>query len=229
VLATAEILEDTPLDSLQLNLLEKMHRSGELLKTLVEGILDFSRIEAGQLPLALTPYDLHAMVADAGDVYELRAIRVGTRFEWHLDPRVPRMVVGDPGRLFQVLTNLLDNALKFTHEGQVGLVVRPAKANDEGGGEGVEFVVDDTGIGILQRDQASIFEVFSQVDGSATRRYEGTGLGLAICKQLTELMGGTIAVDGQLGVGSTFTVWLPLVAAHSAPPLDVTSCPPLTA
>jgi len=221
VLATAEILEDTPLDNLQLNLLEKMHRQGELLKTLVEGILDFSRIEAGQLPLASTPFDLHAMVADAADVYELRANQTGTQFEWHLDPDVPRMVIGDPGRLFQVLTNLLDNALKFTHHGHVRLAVRSAKtkANEEGadGGEGVEFVVDDTGIGIPQKDQASIFEVFSQVDGSATRRYEGTGLGLAICKQLTELMGGTITVDSQLGVGSTFTVRLPLVAAQSAP------------
>ena len=221
VLATAEILEDTLLDNLQLNLLEKMHRQGELLKTLVEGILDFSRIEAGQLPLASTPFDLPAMVADAGKVHELRANQIGIRFEWNLDPDVPGKVIGDPGRLFQVLTNLLDNALKFTHHGHVRLAVRPAKAKDnEGGadgGAGVEFVVDDTGIGILRKDQASIFEVFSQVDGSATRRYEGTGLGLAICKQLTELMGGTVTVDSQLGVGSTFTVWLPLVAAPSAP------------
>jgi signal transduction histidine kinase len=143
-------------------------------------------------------------------------MRTGIRFEWNLAPCVPRLVVGDPGRLFQVLTNLLDNALKFTHQGKVGLVIRPSKANNEG--EGVEFVVHDTGIGITPKDQASIFEVFSQVDGSATRRYEGTGLGLAICKQLTELMGGTITVDARLGVGSTFTVRLPLAAAHSAPP-----------
>ncbi len=149
VVATAEILEDTPLDDLQLNLLEKMHRQGELLKTLVEGILDFSRIEAGELSLASTPYDLHAMVADAADVYEARAIRTGSRFEWNLDPRVPRMVVGDPGRLFQILTNLLDNAMKFTHQGQVSLVVRPATVSDQA--EAVEFVVADTGIGIAQR------------------------------------------------------------------------------
>jgi len=226
VLATAEILEDTALDNFQLSLLEKMHRSGGLLKTLVEGILDFSRIEAGQLELASKPFDIQALVADVADVYEPRANRTGIRFEWHLDPCVPRLVVGDPARLFQVLTNLLDNAFKFTHQGQVGLVVRPSKVevNVEGEGEGegvsvgVEFVVHDTGIGITPEDQASIFEIFSQVDGSATRRYEGTGLGLAICKQLTELMGGTITVDGQLAVGSTFTVRLPLAAAPSAPP-----------
>ena len=216
VLATAEILEDTGLDDLQLKLLEKMNRQGELLKALVEGLLDFSRIEAGQVSVISTSFDLHAMVADAADVYELRAAQTGSRFESNLDPRAPRVVVGDPGRLFQVLTNLLDNALKFTHQGQVGLVVRPTTLVGETGG--VEFVVHDTGIGIPHKDLASIFEAFSQVDGTATRRYEGTGLGLAICKQLTELMGGTISVDSQLGVGSIFTVRLPLAEARSAVP-----------
>ena len=213
VLATAEILEDTPLDDLQLNLLEKMRRQGESLKTLVEAILDFSRIEAGQLELTSKPFDLHAMLADLTEVYDPRANRAGIRFEKHLHARVAQMVIGDPGRLSQVLTNLLDNALKFTHQGQVDLLVRPIKDDDEVGSEGVEFVVRDTGIGIGIDDQPSIFEVFSQVDPTATRRYEGTGLGLAICKQLTGLMGGTIEVEAQLGVGSTFTVQLPLVAA----------------
>ncbi len=218
VLATAEILEDTSLDNIQLNLLEKMHRQGELLKTLVERILDFSKIEAGQLSLASKPFDLHAMVANAADGYELRAMGTGSRFEWHLEPSVPRMVIGDPGRLFQVLTNLVDNALKFTHDGQVDLIARPVTMKGEA--EGVEFIVKDTGIGIPHEHQASIFEVFTQVDGTATRHYEGTGLGLAICKQLTELMGGTITVEGQPGVGSTFTVWLPLVADHPVQAVD---------
>ncbi len=221
VLATAEILEDTPLDDLQLNLLEKMNRSGELLKSLVESILDFSRIQDGKLQLASRPYDLHGMVTDAAEACELRAIQTGTRFQWHLDPLVPRMVVGDPGRLLQVLSNLLDNALKFTHQGQVSLTALPARASGDGvpWAAGVEFVVRDTGIGIPEKDQTAIFEVFSQVDGSATRRYEGTGLGLAICKQLTGLMGGTICVRGELGVGSTFTVRLPLTVAPPAPPV----------
>ena len=209
VLATAEILQDTRLDDTQLYLLEKMQRQGESLKRLVEGILDFSRIEAGQVELASKPFDLAALVADLADVYEPRAERRGIRFDWQLDTCVPRSVVGDPGRLFQVLVNLLDNAVKFTHEGHVGLVVRPY----EGAGEGVEFVVRDTGIGIAEVDQVSVFEVFSQVDPTATRRYEGTGLGLAICKQLTELMEGTLTVHSQLGMGSTFTVRLPLVPA----------------
>jgi signal transduction histidine kinase len=222
VLATGEILEDTPLDDLQLELLEKMHRSGELLRTLVEGILDFSRIEAGQLKLALTAFDLHAMVADAADIYVPRAIQAGIGFEWHLDPCVPRTVVGDPGRLFQVLSNLLDNALKFTHQGRVGLVVRPVRANGggDGAGEVVEFIVADTGIGIREEDQESVFESFTQVDGSMTRSYGGSGLGLAICKELTELMGGSIAVQSEYGAGSTFVIRIPLahvVGDHIAP------------
>ena len=216
VLATAEILEDTPLDNLQIHLLEKINRQGELLKALVEKILDFSRIEAGQLSLASTPLDLHAIVTDAADVYEPRAKDIGIRFVWSLDQYLPRMVVGDPGRLSQVLNNLLDNALKFTHQGRVGLIVRPVRVNDER--DWVEFIVEDTGIGIPEGNQESIFDVFSQVDGSATRHYEGTGLGLAICKRLTEQMGGIITVDSQLGEGTTFTVRLPLAPARSALP-----------
>jgi signal transduction histidine kinase len=221
VLAAGEMLEDTPLDEVQLHLLGKMHRSGDRLRTLVEGILDFSRIEAGELVLAPTSFDLHAMVTDAAEVYELRAIEAGIRFEWHLDSCAPRMVVGDPGRLFQVLTNVLDNALKFTQEGQVGLVVRPTGAGDQDGpvGEGVEFVVNDTGIGIREEDHALVFDSYRQVDGSTTRRYGGNGLGLAICRELTELMGGSITMQSQLGVGSTFVIRIPLppVVPQTAP------------
>ncbi len=225
VLATAEILEDTPLDNVQLMLLAKMDRSVKLLKSLVEGILDFSRIEAGELELASTAFDLHALVADTGDVYAPRAIDAGIRFEWDLDPRVPQMVVGDSGRLFQVLTNLLDNALKFTLQGRVSLVVRPASAVDQGGVDDVvEFVVTDTGIGIRDEDQESVFESFNQVDGSMTRSYGGSGLGLAICKELSELMGGCITVQSQFGAGSTFMVRIPVVHAlrdHTTPGLGV--------
>jgi signal transduction histidine kinase len=215
VLATGEILEDTPLDELQLKLLTKMHRSGELLKSLVEGILDFSRIESGQLELTSARFDLHAMMADVADVYVLRAIQAGIRFDSQLDACVPRMVVGDAGRLFQVLTNLLDNALKFTPQGSIGLTVRPAGVEDaeDASRDVVEFVVNDTGIGIRGADQASVFESFNQVDGSTTRSYGGSGLGLAISKELTHLMGGSVTVQSEFGVGSTFAVRIPLVRA----------------
>jgi signal transduction histidine kinase len=214
VLAAEELLEDTALDDAQLRLVAKMHRSGELLKTLVEGILDYSRLEAGQLALASTTYDLHALVAEVADAYAPRATEGGIGFEWHLDPRAPRMVVGDPGRLFQVLTNLLDNALKFTHQGKVVLLVRPVQTDDDPHGAGeFEFIVDDTGIGIPAAALESVFESFTQVDGSTTRLYNGSGLGLAICKELISLMGGSITLQSQLGVGSKFVIRMPLAIA----------------
>lgn len=111
----------------------------------------------------------------------------------------------------KVLDHLLDNAVKFTKDGRIDVAVRAAQDD-----RGVCLSVSDTGIGIHERDREAIFEVFTQVDGSTTRSYEGTGLGLAICKQRTELMGGTISVDGELGVGSTFTVWLPLRPASES-------------
>jgi len=221
VIAASEMLEDTPLDEVQLGLLSRMHRSGDRLKSLIEGILDFSRIEAGQLELTYSRFDLHSLVADAAEPCGLRAIEAGIGFRWDLDPRVPTRVLGDPNRLFQVLTNVLDNAMKFTHQGQVRLDVRPTNAladqQDGGAGEGVEFVVEDTGIGISEADQKSVFESFSQVDGSMTRRYGGNGLGLAICRELVELMGGTITVQSQLGAGSTFVIRIPLNPALRQP------------
>ena len=215
VLAAAEILEDTPLDSLQLKLLGKMHRSGELLKTVVEGILDFSRIEAGQLQLAPRTFDLHAMIGDTADVYGPRACTRGIRFECHTDPGVAQMVVGDPARVFQLLTNLLDNALKFTHQGTVALTVGQETTDSEnvGASKVVRFTVEDSGIGIRSQDQASIFASFKQVDGSTTRKYGGSGLGLAICQELTRLMGGTITVHSEYGTGSRFVVRVPLPPA----------------
>ena len=211
VLAAAELLEDTAMDHLQVKLLTRMQNSGERLKGLVEEVLDFSRIEAGQLELTSAPFDLHAVVADTAQIYAPRASQAGIRFECHVDPCVPRTVVGDSGRLVQVLTNLLDNALKFTHEGQVILTVRPARTSGEPvvGGE-VEFVVSDTGIGIREEDQASVFESFQQVDGTTTRQYEGAGLGLAICKELTALMGGSLTLQSEFGAGTSFTARMPL-------------------
>ncbi|KQZ90317.1 hypothetical protein ASD62_14495 [Phycicoccus sp. Root563] len=216
VLAAAEMLEDTPLNNVQLKLLGKMHRSGELLKTLVEGVLDFSRIEAGQLRLAPKPFDLQAMIGDVAEVYELRASQAGIGFEWRLDPHLNHLVVGDAARLSQVVTNLLDNALKFTHQGKVTLTVAPETSgcNEPADSSVVRFEVSDTGIGIRVPDQDAIFASFKQVDGSETRKYGGTGLGLAICRELTELMGGTVTVRSEYGRGSSFVVRLPL------PPTD---------
>nr|WP_301539487.1 ATP-binding protein [Nocardioides sp. zg-1308] len=209
VLGTAELLEDTPLDEEQVHLLATMRRSGDHLTALVDDILDFSRIEAGQVSLAAERFDVAGVVADLVGAYAPRAARAGIRFEHQVAPGVPTTMTGDRTRVLQVVRNLLDNAVKFTPEGGVRLDVRPAA--DAGGGVGaVEVAVSDTGIGIAEDDLATVFESFRQVDGSTTRPYGGSGLGLAICRQLVELMGGELDVTSRSGQGSTFVARLPV-------------------
>jgi signal transduction histidine kinase len=210
VLVATELLRQTALDDLQLNLLGKMHRSGERLQSLVEGVLDFSRIEAGTAQVHRSEFDLHALVDDIADAHLPQARRQSIRFESRVDPGVPHAVVGDRTKVFQVLNNLVENAVKFSANGRVELEVCPASSVSDEPSPGVQFSVSDTGIGIHEKDQELVFESFRQVDGTSSRRYEGTGLGLAICKELTELMGGTITVTSTPGEGSTFTVRLPL-------------------
>ncbi len=213
VLITGEMLDATPLTEEQADLLGRMHRSGRHLLSLVESLLDFSRIETGRAALHHEEFDLHAVVSEIIDAQLPHAQEAGLALACIVDPFVPRVVSGDRTRLIQVLTNLVDNAIKFTPDGSVTVDVR-AVSDDTG--DHVQVEVSDTGIGIDAKDQETIFEAFRQVDGSTTRRYEGTGLGLAICKQLMELMGGTIGVAGEPGTGSTFTVRLPLAAAGPA-------------
>jgi signal transduction histidine kinase len=214
VLAAGGLLAETPLSATQLMLLEKVHRSGGQLQSLVEGLLDFSRIEAGRAELDRAAFDLHALVAEISETHQSFAEKQDVGFIAQVDPGVPQVLTGDRTRVFQVLNNLVENALKFTEHGQVRLGVRLI-GEPSSQGHLVEFAVSDTGIGISEKDQTSIFESFRQVDGSSTRRYQGTGLGLAICKKLTELMGGTITVSSELGVGSTFVVRLPFDPATS--------------
>lgn len=203
VLGSAELLEDTTLDEEQRHLVRRMRRSGDHLASLVTDILDFSRIESGEVTLAVTRFDLADLVAELADVHAPRAAAAGIRFEHRLHPGLPDTVVGDRTRVAQVVRNLLDNAVKFTPEGDVCLEVRP------GPGGAVEVVVSDTGVGIAADDLAVVFESFRQVDGSSTRTYGGSGLGLAICRQLVDLMGGTVTVASEPGRGSTFVVRLP--------------------
>jgi signal transduction histidine kinase len=220
VLVATQLLKETPVDPMQLNLLGKMHRSGERLQALVEGVLDFSRIEAGRLSLHPVEFDLPALVADVVDVHVSAARRQEIRFEWDVDPGVPQTVLGDRTKVFQVLNNLVENAMKFSAHGRVRLEVCAPSPGSDMTSTGVQFAVSDTGIGIREEDQTLVFESFTQVDGSSSRRYEGTGLGLAICKQLTELMGGTITLSSTLGEGSTFTVRLPLPTPKRPADLD---------
>ncbi|HET9039922.1 MAG TPA: response regulator [Gemmatimonadales bacterium] len=212
VLGMLGLLLDTELTAEQRERAVMAHKSAEALLTIINDILDFSKIEAGKLDLETLDFDLRTTLEDVASLLGERASSKGLELSCVVHESVPRMVCGDPGRLRQVLVNLVGNAIKFTHEGEV--VVR-AQLADAGERTGVllRFEVSDTGIGMGPDVQARLFEAFSQADASMARRYGGTGLGLAICKRLAALMGGEIGVRSEKGAGSTF--WF--TAAFSLP------------
>ncbi len=207
VIGMTELLLDTPLTETQQEYAQSVNRCGEALVTIINDILDFSKIEAGKLELEVIDFDLHQVVEDVVEFFAPRAEAKGLELIGWLDDAIPE-VRGDPHRLRQILTNLLSNAFKFTEEGEVVVEVRLAGERDHA--SQLQFTVCDTGIGIAPESRSRLFQSFSQVDGSTTRKYGGTGLGLAITKQLVEMMSGNIDVESALGKGATFTftVWL---------------------
>ena len=208
MLGMADLLLDTPLTPEQLTYAKAAKTSGETLLSLIEEILDFSKIEAGKLDLEARPFTLVAMVEEAVELMAPRAQAKGIEIASFVDDRVPIQVVGDAGRLRQVLLNLVGNAVKFTEKGGVAVIVEPSDHENE-----IRFEVRDTGIGVKQDDLARIFLDFEQADGSPTRKFGGTGLGLAISKRIVERMDGRIGVTSQEGVGSAFSVQVPLPPA----------------
>jgi signal transduction histidine kinase/CheY-like chemotaxis protein/HPt (histidine-containing phosphotransfer) domain-containing protein len=214
VMGMTDLLLDTPLTPRQRKLAETVHRSAELLLSVINDILDFSKSEAGRLTLEAIDCDLREIVEDVTALLAERAHRKGLELVCRVDDEVPSAVRADPGRLRQVLTNLLGNAIKFTERGEVVVEVRATRA--EGDLTYVRFEVRDTGIGIAPEAQAQLFESFRQADASTTRRYGGTGLGLAISKQLVHLMGGAIEVESAPGKGSRFFFTVPLARASEA-------------
>jgi len=220
LMGLTRLLMDSPLNAEQTNWLSLMDSSAHALLALLNDVLDLSRIEAGKLMLEDVQFDLAEALEDVGRLYAEQAQAKPLGWSLSMAPDLPPHIHGDPGRLRQVLGNLLSNALKFTpRDGQVRLeadVLHPA----EGGPPRLRLRVRDTGVGIAPRHQAQIFEAFTQADASTARRFGGSGLGLAICARLVQLMGGEIAVQSALGQGSCFTVTLPLreaTPADSAP------------
>ena len=207
VIGMTELLLDTPLSETQREFVDSVNRCGDALVTIINDILDFSKIEAGKLELEVIDFDLRQVVEDVVEFFAPRAETKGLELMGWIEEAVPE-VRGDPHRLRQILTNLLSNAFKFTEEGEV--VVEVALKGEKDRASQLQFSVRDTGIGIAPENRSRLFQSFSQVDGSTTRKYGGTGLGLAITKQLVEMMSGSIDVDSVLGEGSTFffTVWL---------------------
>jgi signal transduction histidine kinase/ActR/RegA family two-component response regulator len=208
VLGATELLADTPLDGKQRRLVETASHSAAALLVLIDDVLDLSRIEASKLTLQETTFDLRALVQQAVDLMSITARDKPITLGCTIARRLPERVVGDPMRLRQVLVNLLHNAVKFTERGHVVLEVRLLEASAEA--VRLRFDVRDTGIGIAEDQFESVFDAFTQVDSSTTRRHGGSGLGLAIVKQLAELMGGRVGVDSRVDEGSTFWLELPM-------------------
>ncbi|WP_200269441.1 response regulator [Luteolibacter pohnpeiensis] len=217
VLGMTSLLLDTPLDEQQRGFTETIRDSADSLLTIINDILDFSKIEAGRIDLEVIPVCLRSTVEDAIDLLSKQAEEKGLDLIYYIDEAAPEWFLGDVTRLRQVLVNLISNAIKFTHKGEVLVEVESVKIDPPEGSSPnqtwhqLEFRVIDTGIGIPKDRMNRLFQLFSQVDASTTRRYGGTGLGLAICRQLTELMGGTIGVDSEDGKGSNFhfTIQIP--------------------
>ena len=165
--------------------------------TIINDILDFSKIEAGKLYLESLDFDLRNLIDDIMDMLAIKAYEKKLDFNYLFNKRVSPFLIGDPGRLRQVLINLLNNAIKFTKDGEVFLEVKVEEESDSQ--VTLYFSVSDTGIGIPEERMNLLFKSFSQIDSSTTRQYGGTGLGLAICKQLIEMMGGNIGVESEEG------------------------------
>src|ERR1700728_178437 len=202
IMGMTELVLDTELDSEQREYLNLAKMSADSLLSLINDILDYSKIEAGKLEIDEIEFNLGDCLGDTMKTLSLRAHQKGLELAFEIEPNVPDALIGDPGRLRQIILNLVGNAIKFTEQGEVVLSVQlMTHVGDE---LQLRFTVTDTGIGISAANQAAIFEAFKQADGTMTRKYGGTGLGLTISSRLVELMGGRIWVESEVGEGSRF-------------------------
>ena len=218
IIGMTSLLRDSTLDPEQHDFIETIRYSSEALLTIINDILDFSKIEADKLELENQAFDLRECIESSLDLLAARAAEKGLDLAYFIDPKTPEAIIGDMTRLRQILINLLSNAVKFTEQGEVVLSVSGERTSNLGA-EGtpdlylLHFAVNDTGIGIPPDRMDRLFQSFSQVDTSTTRRFGGTGLGLAISRRLSEMMGGTMWVESTLGVGSTFHFTIQGIAA----------------
>ncbi len=223
ILGMASLLLDTRLTQEQREYVETMRTSGTVLLSVVNDVLDFSKIESGRIELESEPFELRQCVEDAVDMSAPAAIEKGLDLAYWLSPSVPEVVVGDLVRVRQILINLLSNSVKFTSKGEVLVTVDAGEASD--GRCQLRITVRDTGVGMTEESQQLLFQPFTQADPSTTRRFGGTGLGLTICKRLSEAMGGEIWVQSVLGGGSTFHVtlvvdWAEGETSQEEPPIE---------
>jgi two-component system, sensor histidine kinase and response regulator len=214
VLGMTDLLLDTPLTLEQRDYASLAKSSADSLLTIIDQILDFSKVEAGKLELEPIEFQPRECVELAIKILALRAREKGLELTSEIGPEVPRQVIGDPSRLRQIITNLVGNAIKFTERGEV--VFKAAVGSSTESGVEMHFEIRDTGIGIPANKQKTIFEPFSQADGSTARKFGGTGLGLTICARLVAMMKGRIWVESKVGQGSTFHFTVNLGLSHAA-------------
>ena len=213
IMGMTQLLTNCQLGPREREFVKTIDRSGQALLTIINDILDFSKIEAGHVELDHSPFLLRESLEDVTSLLSTAATDTGVDLLLRIDPNLPETYIGDVGRVRQILTNLVGNALKFTHEGHVlinvtGVVTdQIAKLN---------IAVSDTGIGIEEEQLSQVFEKFNQADGSTTREYEGTGLGLTIATNLASLMNGGITAESEVGKGSTFTIEIELAVTENA-------------
>nr|WP_301311645.1 response regulator [Azospirillum lipoferum] len=212
IMGMTELLFDTRLTPEQHQFAQAIRSSSNALLTIINDILDISKLEAGRVTIETLPFDAADLVEGVVELLTPRAHEKGIEIGFYIDPLLRRTLLGDPTRIRQILVNLVGNAVKFTDRGSVAVELEVLDATDAH--LVMRITVTDTGIGIPEEALPTLFNKFQQVDGSITRKFGGTGLGLAICRQLSELMGGSIAVESGLGVGSRFQVDLPLVLSQ---------------
>ncbi|MDL0444626.1 ATP-binding protein [Vibrio alginolyticus] len=213
IIGVSSLLNDTDLDPQQKEFVEIIDSSSHSLMTIIDDILDFSKVEAGKVELEYTSYVLRELLDDVISLHSVKAKQKNLQLLSDIDPHLPTEVQGDATRLKQVLNNLLSNAIKFTERGHVKLLVALSRLDGETAH--IRFRVVDSGIGIAKEHQQAIFERFQQADGSTTRKYGGTGLGLAIAAQLVNLMGGEIQLTSELGLGSCFEFSIPVAVINA--------------
>ena len=227
VLGMTDVLLRTPLAGRQLEIAQTIRSSGKALLEILNDVLDLSRIEAGRIDLRIAPFDVARMVRDAADLFREQAAEKGVALDVTVDQDCLWTLAGDQVRLRQIVLNLVGNAVKFTEQGRI--VVTLESAGERDGLRDVRISVQDSGVGIAPEAMQRVFQPFEQADGSITRRFGGTGLGLSISRQLSELMGGQIALTSTLGKGTTATLALRLApaAAPAPPPADASQSRPL--
>jgi two-component system sensor histidine kinase/response regulator len=215
IIGLSHLALKTDLSAKQRDYVGKIHTAGTALLTVINDILDFSKIEAGRLDIEKVGFDIDDVLGSVTMLTAQKAHEKGLEFLAHVSPELPEQLVGDPLRLGQVLTNLVNNAVKFTEHGEIRIDVQPAERTDQR--VVVRFAVSDTGVGMTREQAAKLFQPFTQADMSTTRKHGGTGLGLTISRRLVELMGGEIGLETEPGIGTTFRFTVPLDIGTQTP------------